>query len=421
MQEINLEGLPNAAITFTLIQAPHFLRRTQNRSKPSQPDWTRISSLDHRHGTVCGTCLTYRVQMEPIPVDQQKRSMRKCQGLLAPVMSQQRIEVTLEAMSYQMEMYHFLRELAQPSATPTAAPLPFPVQFQLQRLAQNGKLRPNLAQELLPEVTKMVSRSGPKVCAHAIRTLWDQLPFNCLQTDVTRLDLNTIMSTLYDNEKKLRDSLDPHYELPDLQDKAHIHRVVFTPSGMQLFGPDPENYNRILRKYRRNHDSFVRVVFCDEDHEPIRFSATWSNDVIYYETFKKVLSDGFSIAGRRFNFLGFSHSSLRSQSCWFMAPFVHEGSLLFDRMLIAGLGDFSQIRCPAKCAARIGQAFSETPVAITLRKKITAIMPDVERNGRVFSDGCGTISQALLEKILAALPPERRGKSRAFQIRYTGK
>ena len=104
-----------------------------------------------------------------------------------------------------------------------------------------------------------------------------------------------------------------------------------------------------------------------------------------------------------------------------MAPFVHEGTLLYDRKLIQGLGDFSKIRCPAKCAARIGQAFSETPIAITVGDQVAQVVPDIERNGRVFSDGVGTISQALLEKLWAALPIERRGKPRAFQIRYSGK
>lgn len=103
-----------------------------------------------------------------------------------------------------------------------------------------------------------------------------------------------------------------------------------------------------------------------------------------------------------------------------MAPFVHEGSLLFDRRLISGLGDFSKIRCPAKCAARIGQAFSETPIAITVDHGVARRIADIERNGRLFSDGVGTISRALLEKIWKVLPPERKGRPRAFQIRYSG-
>lgn len=93
---------------------------------------------------------------------------------------------------------------------------------------------------------------------------------------------------------------------------------------------------------------------------------------------------------------------------------------MFDRKLIQGLGDFSEIRCPAKCAARIGQAFSETPIATTVEARVVQVIPDTERDGRVFSDGVGILSRALLEKLWAALPLERRGKPRAFQIRYSG-
>jgi hypothetical protein len=97
---------------------------------------------------------------------------------------------------------------------------------------------------------------------------------------------------------------------------------------------------------------------------------------------------------------------------------MHNETLLLDRMIISKLGDFSQIRCPAKCAARIGQAFSETPVAITLATGVIEIMPDVERNGRVF---CGTISESIMRKLWGALPEGRKGDPTCFQIRFQGK
>jgi hypothetical protein len=103
-----------------------------------------------------------------------------------------------------------------------------------------------------------------------------------------------------------------------------------------------------------------------------------------------------------------------------MAPFLHNGRLLFDRMLIEGLGDFSRFRCPAKCAARIGQAFSETPTAITLGPGVAKEMEDVKRHGRVFSDGVGTVSMSALQQIWDALPEAKRKQTSVFQIRYSG-
>ncbi|CAG8976040.1 hypothetical protein HYALB_00010321 [Hymenoscyphus albidus] len=196
---------------------------------------------------------------------------------------------------------------------------------------------------------------------------------------------------------------------------AIIHKARVTAAGISLWGPEAENNNRVLRKYSGHHEFFLRVQFSDEDGNRLAFSKNTSNKPIF-DRFQKILDDGISIAGRQFSFLGFSHSSLRSQSCWFMAPFAHEGSLLYYKQVISGLGDFKNIRIPARCAARIGQAFSDTRDAIRLPLDIKREIPDVERNGRTFSDGCGIVSRQALYLIWAGLPP---GKSpTVLQLRY---
>ncbi len=418
IEELNLEGLPQAAITMTLNQAPRFLRPTLAASH-MQPNWTRIPWLNDQHEMISGTCLVYRIHLESTGIDQLKKAMGRAHCILLPI--SQHVEVVAPTQSYKAEMTHFLQSLEAQSSTRYPASLPFTVKFQLQKLVQNAYMSPSNVCELLPEIDEILTRAGPRICASAIRRLCSQLPFRYLQTDANEADIPAVIAHLRSNEERLTGGDIYGYAAPSLQDRAFIHRIAFSPSGMQLIGPDAESHNRVLRKFRHNHDFFARVVFYDENGEPIHFSAQWSNDVLYHERFKKILNEGFSVAGRRYNFFAFSHSSLRAQSCWFMAPFVHEGSLLFDRKLIQGLGDFSEIRCPAKCAARIGQAFSETPIAISVEAGVAQVIPDIERNGRVFSDGVGTISRPLLEKLWAALPLERRGKARAFQIRYSGK
>jgi len=423
VEEVNLESLPHAAITMTLNQAPTFLRPTSDRGdfllqNHPQPAWTRIACLSGQHEAMSGTCLVYRFRLEATTVDQQRKAMGRAHGILRPI--QQHVEVVSPTESYKAEMDTFLQRMELHSMSRYPAALPFTVKFQLQRLVQNSFLSPENICGLFPEVDKIITRSGSRICARAIRRLCSQLPYRCLETDANEADIAAITTRLRSNEERLQEGYVSRYEMPNLQDRAYIHRVAFSPTGMHLLGPEPEPYNRVLRRYRENHEYFARVVFYDENGEAIRFSPLWSNDALYHERFKRILNEGFGVASRRFNFLGFSHSSLRAQSCWFMAPFVHEGSLLFDRQLIQGLGDFSKIRCPAKCAARIGQAFSETPVALTVPEGVVQVVPDIERNGRVFSDGVGSLSKALLEKLWAVLPPERRGKPRAFQIRYSG-
>jgi hypothetical protein len=202
---------------------------------------------------------------------------------------------------------------------------------------------------------------------------------------------------------------------------AIIHRAKVTPAGIRLAGPEAEANNRVLRKYPQYHEYFLRVQFCDEDGETVRFNPKISNEKVFHKRFKDVFARGISIAGRTYSFLGFSHSSLRAHSCWFMAPFVlDDGTLMWDRLLIKELGNFDHIRSPAKCAARIGQVFSDTRTAVAIDSAIVKRAKDVEANGRVFSDGVGTMSYSLMEKIWEHLPKFHLVKPTLFQIRYQG-
>ena len=103
-----------------------------------------------------------------------------------------------------------------------------------------------------------------------------------------------------------------------------------------------------------------------------------------------------------------------------MAPFVLDGVVTHARAVVKDLGDFSLIRSPAKCAARIGQAFSQTFSSVTLPQEAFREMPDIERNGRSFSDGVGTCSISILVKIWNAYAQSRKLKPTILQIRYAG-
>lgn len=101
----------------------------------------------------------------------------------------------------------------------------------------------------------------------------------------------------------------------------------------------------------------MRVFFADEDGLSVFHDPRASQETVY-ERFRDVLRAGISVAGRTFHFLGFSHASLRTHQAWFMAPFEKDGVDVCARDVIRDLGDFTHIHCSAKCAARIGQAFS---------------------------------------------------------------
>jgi hypothetical protein len=378
-------------------------------------DKNRVPGLDKDHEKIAGSCLVYRF------VIAKGSSFKDSTGALSltrslPSMVQRNIMVSQPTVPYPAQF----KKLLQTLSTMQAA-LSFGVRFQLQKLAQNGYLTPLKVVDLIPEMKKMVSRSGDRVCVSAIRRLFRQIPYAGPDTEAKYFGLPHLATLLRQIESGLI-SGGLYSDEPISSDQvAIIHKATVTPSGVYLYGPYGECNNRVLRKYAGYHDYFLRVQFCDEDGSPVQYRRDVSNKPIF-ERFKKMLNQGLPIAGQQFSFLGFSHSSLRSQSCWFMAPFVYNGSLIYHNEVIRDLGNFSHIRTPARCAARIGQAFSDTRDAITFAPgtvKDNNELADVERNGRVFSDGVGTISREALEHIWDKLASGRM-KPTVLQIRYQG-
>lgn len=255
--------------------------------------------------------------------------------------------------------------------------------------------------------------------------MFSQIPFPGRGTRGSELSIETLIEMLQENESQpTSDSSYPENFLSDaaLENVAIIHRAMVTPAGIYLTGPEAESKNRVLRKYSGHHEYFLRVDFNDENGQPVFFDSRVSLQDIFHVRFKDVLRNGLTIAGRHFQFLGFSHASLRARATWFMAPFDYNGMRLNDRMVIRDLGDFSEIRSPAKCAARIGQAFSDTPNAVHVDPKTVIALNDVMFGDRVFSDGVGTISWAIAEKIWDIMN-KRKGSGvmpTCFQIRYKG-
>lgn len=196
--------------------------------------------------------------------------------------------------------------------------------------------------------------------------------------------------------------------------------MIVTPAGTYLEGPDVENMHRVQRKYPNYPNHFLRVRFSDEDFDSIRHEPSTDRSEIFQERFKHVFAEGLHIAGLHFSFLGFSHSSLRDGQCYFMAPFIMNGTLYHAERVIKDLGDFALIRSPAKCAARIGQAFSDTTESIPIKHEYVTRIGDIERNDRVFTDGVGKISRILLNDVWDEFVRARQQKATILQIRFAG-
>ena len=385
------------------------------RSLNNAPDRKRTSGLDGKHETVVSGCLTYRLILKNAADSQRTQALQQARDL-PPMISHESVEVDTRK-KFGSQMSDLSNKL-----TLASAGLPFRVGFQLQKLAQNGFLQPHRIQALIPTALETVRRSGVKIAAQVFQRLEHHIRIPGPETTADELELESLSHIITGLEKTV--TWESSY-VGDMQDESEqfviIHKAMVTPTGIHLDGPHLETKNRVLRKFSEHTNHFLRVIFCDENWEPCRFDREASLEEIFNQRFQNVLDDGISIAGLDFEFLGFSHSSLRARSCWFMAPFIDKGRLFLASEVIQGLGDFSEFRSPAKCAARIGQAFSDTVSSVSISPESVKVVDDVVRNGSTFSDGVGTISPAILQMIWDKHGSSRSPTSTLFQIRYAGK
>lgn len=175
-------------------------------------------------------------------------------------------------------------------------------------------------------------------------------------------------------------------------------------------------------------DHFIRVDFRDED----RLQYKWDREVDGAEFVRErvgdILHNGFKIAGRRFEFLGYSQSQLRSHSVFAVSPFKHpEKGLVNADSIRTEVGIFEEVlHCPALYAARVSQAFSGTEDSVRLHAGQWEEMADIKHHGRCFTDGVGTISPQLAKMIWEKLCQQRSRVFSgpfwpvAFQIRFGG-
>ena len=371
----------------------------------------RKRGINAEHESVTGYCWVYRLRLR-FSADyyvlqrllEQRPSLPEAfHGISSQALPRNSIRYDFDMLNSKLDSYeHF----------------DFCLRFQLQKLVHNCYLLPATVYELLPHVSSMVQNRGLHETTYALKKLFNRIEYAGPGTDFAAFTIDTLKGQLIeileeDDRDPMRSLLRRHENL------LLVHKIQVTPAGLFLEGPELESKNRVLRKYPGfASEYFVRLAFLDDDGSSIRYDRAGSLANVH-GSFKSFLREPITIAGREFRFLGFSNSSLREQGCWYMASFTHNGKFLSARTVVAGLGNFAVIRSPAKCAARIGQAFTDTPHGTTsLPTSCVRRITDIERNGRVFSDGCGTISQDLIEKLwknyrLGVLPT-------LFQIRYAG-
>ncbi|KAI0061951.1 RdRP-domain-containing protein [Artomyces pyxidatus] len=215
-----------------------------------------------------------------------------------------------------------------------------------------------------------------------------------------------------------------------------FHAIV-TPTAMRLDGPLPERSNRIMRLYADNYDSFLRVSFTEETTLQYRHDREIDGPSFIAIWVRRILKDGLHIAGRHFRFLAYSQSALKSHTVWFVKDFTDStGEVINAATIIARLGTFDNLqydlnllRCPARFAARISQAFTTTESSVPVKVDEYIVAPDIKSSDGSynFTDGAGAVSVEMANAIWKKLQQRgKRGTRRAlkpstvFQVRFQG-
>ncbi|KAE8352264.1 RNA dependent RNA polymerase-domain-containing protein [Aspergillus coremiiformis] len=437
---ISLVYSTDAILTVTLSDVPFFFQLSSAKvdfllaslvlgSSPqaavqAPPSRTRLCSLGERHENAVGQCLVYQFKVSAVDfiskveklkeweITIYRHSLTTASSLVAPQ------AVPAELRNLQIELAEYTRN----------GHLPFGVLFQLQALAQNAYLHPATVRELAKRLRTMFAEDKTTerdiTTVNAIRKLFVMIGWPYPGDNPSDYDVDSLVAALAESQREIQNGLPYRQGLyKETPNTAKIHRVNVTPTRITLHGPEMEPLNRILRKFPNHHEYFIRVQFCDENGDDLLFSAQISYAQIF-ERFKTVLTSGIQIAGRTYNFLGFSHSSLRSHAVWFSSPFIDDNyNMQTYFSIISAIGKFGDITSPARCAARIGQAFTETPFMLPLNKhefQISTIEDLTSPDGaRIFSDGVGAISQDVAERIWDHIPL-KRGSPTCFQIRLGG-
>ncbi|KAK5173144.1 uncharacterized protein LTR77_003266 [Saxophila tyrrhenica] len=359
----------------------------------------RLPSINSEHAKVAGTCFVYRITLA------EWATLAPVRAVLDRVAKASSCITMTTATMLPPESLHnsFVRLNRDLTDADRYGLYLFTLRYHIDRLARNGVLSPLKVKQLLPKIARIHHSHGLDAALSALSRFFRAIPYAGPGVDSHELSLTTLETMLED----LASNYDHYKHNPE--NACDIPRWGGARADEQSLAPLP------------NHsDHFIRVAFQDEDDGGVRYDPRASQDLIFHKRFKEVLDKAILIAGQGYSFLGFSHSSLRAQSCWFMAPMYIDDTLRLPEHILKELGDFEVIRTPAKCAARIGQNSTDTNATIDIHRNSVYDLPLVTKNGYDFGDGVGTISKDLLRRVWRVYGTRRAIKPTALQIRFQG-
>ncbi|KAJ2933930.1 hypothetical protein H1R20_g3155, partial [Candolleomyces eurysporus] len=323
----------------------------------------------------------------------------------------------------------FCSENKIPRLRETLGTLPWSAAFQMEALLHNGLLDPGSIKNLLPHVQRLCKehrRDGSIFVGELLRA-YKQV----LQSKNVPGKYEDPIKTVFQNVRSTFTL--PNNTHPSGNSTIRCGHVTFTPTRMILEGPYPTQSNRIIRKYSKHSDHFIRVDFRDEDRLPYRWDRSVDPTAFLQSRVGGILKGGFFLGGRHFEFLGYSNSGLREHEVWFMFPIDCFSTTTGETVRVDGqyiwneIGDFHGtllMKQPSKYAARIAQAFTSTESSTSIDRLEWEEVEDLGQKPYLFTDGAGTISKNLGDRIWKELCKDgRRSNSiqpSVYQIRFLG-
>ncbi|XP_061338622.1 RNA-dependent RNA polymerase 2 [Gastrolobium bilobum] len=298
--------------------------------------------------------------------------------------------------------------------------LPYEILFQLNSLVHTHKISLASVDDELMDLLGSLNEEAKAVIFQKLHKLNSTCyePLKFVKTQLHVLSSKSA-SPLPSSHKRLTDN-----------NIMSCHRALITPSKIYCLGPELETSNHVVKHFASYASDFMRVNFVEEDWSklPTNAVSTGVQKGIFSKPFKTeihkriltILRDGIVIGLKRFEFLAFSASQLRSNSVWLFAS--------NDNVKAADIRDwmgcFNNIRSVSKCAARMGQLFSSSMQTFEVPTQDVQIIPDIgvssDGINYCFSDGIGKISQSFARQVAQKLKLDQSKIPSAFQIRYGG-
>ena len=129
-----------------------------------------------------------------------------------------------------------------------------------------------------------------------------------------------------EEQRRPRGRLAPALPGPAVSYSFHL---ILTPTRYILEGPVIDQSNSVLRRFK-HHECFLRVSFQDENRSKLRRDLEMSITELLKTRYRPVLLNGYTVAGRRYEMLGYSMSGLKEHSLWFVTPFHDDQGKLLD-------------------------------------------------------------------------------------------